>query len=128
MPAISDATRYKLFTLIESRPDMSQRELANEIGVSLGKVNYCLNALVEKGFVKARNFRSHTDKAGYRYLLTPRGFEEKARVTFRFLSMKMAEYEALVAEIKHLRHDLSSMRGAAELTGKAAFTEEDLSS
>ena len=82
---------------------MSQRQLASELGVSLGRVNFCLQALMEKGLVKANNFKNSNNKMAYTYLLTRRGIAEKARVTMRFLERKIAEYEALEKEIRQLR-------------------------
>ncbi len=105
VPAVlDDATRYQLLRLLNERPHISQRELASQLGISLGKTNYCLKALIAKGWVKAGNFRRNPDKrATYAYLLTPSGIEEKARVTVSFLQRKMAEFDALRAEIEHLR-------------------------
>ena len=77
------------------------------MGISLGKVNYCLRALIEKGWVKAANFRRSSNKVAYAYLLTPRGIDEKARVTAQFLMRKVAEYEALEKEIENLRREVS---------------------
>lgn len=105
---ISDEYRYKLLKLLAARPNVSQRELARELGISLGKVNYCLTALINKGWVKAQNFKNSDSKRAYAYLLTPGGIEEKAQVTFSFLRRKMDEYEALRAEIEDLRHEVVS--------------------
>lgn len=104
---LTDEVRYKLLKLLEPNPRLSQREVARELGISLGKVNYCLNALVDRGWIKAANFKNSRNKTGYMYLLTPRGFEEKARVTARFLQMKMREYEALKTEIEQIRAEAS---------------------
>ena len=82
---------------------MTQRELAEELGISLGKVNFCLQALVEKGILKVKNFRNSNNKRAYTYLLTPSGMEEKARLTVAFLRRKTAEYEQLRAEIEVLK-------------------------
>ena len=98
-----EEAHYRLFRLIEAKPNLTQRDLAREMGVSLGKVNYCMKALIDKGLVKARNFRRSGNKAGYAYLLTPRGIEEKAAATVRFLQRKVAEYELLQREIADLR-------------------------
>jgi EPS-associated MarR family transcriptional regulator len=100
---LTEEVRYKLLKLLEPNPKLSQREVAKELGISLGKVNYCLKALIDKGLIKAANFKNSGNKTAYRYLLTPRGFEEKARVTARFLQIKMREYEALKAEIEEIR-------------------------
>lgn len=109
-----DEAHYKLLRLIESRPDATQRELARALGVSLGKVNYCVNALVEKGLVKARNFRNSRNKLAYAYLLTPRGIERKTAVTVQFLRRKIAEYEMLEREIAELRREVESSGGGAD--------------
>ena len=103
-----DEAHYKLLRLIESRPDATQRELAQALGVSLGKVNYCVNALIEKGLVKARNFRNSQNKLAYAYLLTPRGIEQKTAVTVQFLRRKVNEYEALRREIAELKREVES--------------------
>lgn len=104
----SDSHHYRLLKLIEANPHMSQRELAQAMGVSLGKLNYCLKALVTKGFVKLENFRRTEDKRVYAYLLTPNGIEEKARVTVAFLQRKLAEYEAIRGEIEELRKEVEN--------------------
>lgn len=101
-----EEAHYRLLRLIESQPHLSQREIAQEMGVSLGKVNYCVKALIEKGFVKARNFRNSRNKLAYAYFLTPRGVEEKAAVTLRFLQRKVEEYESLSREIAELRREI----------------------
>lgn len=107
---LTDEYRYKLLQLLEENPRASQRELANALGISLGKVNYCLNALMERGLIKARNFTNSRSKRAYMYYLTPRGFQEKARVTVRFFKQKMIEYEALRREIETLRRDAARAR------------------
>lgn len=107
---MDDDTHYRLLRLVEANPELSQRDLARELGTSLGKINYCLNALIEKGWVKARNFRNSRNKLAYAYLLTPRGIEQKAKITVRFLRRKIAEYEALETEIEQLRREVSALR------------------
>ena len=102
---LTEEVRYKLLKLLEPNPQLSQREVAKELGISLGKVNYCLQALVDKGWIKAANFKNSNNKTAYMYLLTPRGIEEKARVTSRFLQSKVQEYEALRKEIEQLRRE-----------------------
>ena len=102
---ISDDMRFRLIRLLEQNPSMSQREVARELNVSLGKANYCMRALTQKGLIKVRNFKNSKDRKAYRYLLTPRGFEEKARLTVRFLNIKMREYENLREEIEQLRRE-----------------------
>jgi len=98
-------THLKILKHIETNPEASQRQLAEELGVSVGKINYCIKALVEKGLVKAGNFRRNTDKLSYIYLLTPSGIEEKARLTTRFLQRKLIEHEQITIEIEQLRRD-----------------------
>ena len=95
----------KILKHIESNPQISQRKLAEELGVSVGKVNYCVKALIEKGLVKSSNFKSNTNKIGYLYLLTPKGIEEKARLTVSFLKRKIAEHEEITREIAELKRD-----------------------
>jgi len=114
-----EEAHYKLLRLIEFRPDASQRELAEAMGVSLGKVNYCVRALMDKGWVKARNFRNSRKKLAYAYLLTPRGVEQKAAVTLHFLKRKVAEYESLKREIADLRREAAGGREALGGGGSA---------
>ena len=106
---LSDEMRYKLMRLIEANPQMSQRDVARELGISLGKVNYCLRALVHKGWIKASNFKNSHNKAAYMYLLTPRGVEEKASLTVRFLKLKVLEYERLRVEIEEMRRETQGL-------------------
>jgi EPS-associated MarR family transcriptional regulator len=96
---------FAVIRLLATRPQLSQRELAFSLGMSLGKVNYCLRALIATGLVKAENYRSSTNKRGYLYLLTPAGLSAKAQLTRDFLSRKVAEYEALRLEIEQLREE-----------------------
>lgn len=100
---MQDETTYKLMKLIEESPHLSQREIAQRMGISLGKANYCLKALIDKGFVKAKNFYTAKQKTPYMYNLTPSGLEEKAQVTYRFLKRKIQEYEDIKAEIVRLK-------------------------
>jgi EPS-associated MarR family transcriptional regulator len=102
---LTEEVRYRLLKLLEPNPQLSQREVARELGISVGKVNYCLKALIDRGWIKAGNFKNSKNKTAYMYLLTPRGIEEKTRVTTRFLQMKMREYEALKSEIEQLRSE-----------------------
>ncbi|MEX1197410.1 MAG: MarR family EPS-associated transcriptional regulator [Pseudohongiellaceae bacterium] len=103
---LSDESRYRLLRHLDANPDSSQRELARALGVSVGKVNYCLQALIDKGLIKAGNFSRSPNKRRYAYVLTPRGLEQKARITAKFLKWKVAEYEALEREIKLIRAEL----------------------
>ena len=100
---LSDADRYRILKLLESRPNMSQRALSEELGISLGKINFCLQSLIERGLLKVENFRNSQHKRAYMYYLTPTGLEEKACVTLRFLTARLAEHEALDREIAQLR-------------------------
>lgn len=97
--------RLDLIRMIELNPQYSQRELSKEMGVSLGKVNYCIKKLADKGLIKITNFKQNPNKVGYAYLLTPKGIEEKTRLTFSFLKRKIKEYEILKEEIKKLKED-----------------------
>jgi EPS-associated MarR family transcriptional regulator len=108
MPVLTDPQRLEILKLLQAQPEMSQRDLAQAMGVSLGKANYCLKALVDKGLVKLERFRANPDKRQYAYLLTPAGMKEKTRITMEFLRYKVAEYETLEKEIEQLRGDLKS--------------------
>ncbi|OOG44653.1 MarR family EPS-associated transcriptional regulator [Polaromonas sp. A23] len=96
-------THLQVLRLLESNPKMSQRDLAKALGISLGKANYCLNALLDKGLLKMQNFQGSKSKLAYAYLLTPAGIAEKAGLTRRFLKSKMEEYEQLRLEIESLK-------------------------
>lgn len=98
--------RFRVMRALEQDPRMSQRDLARELGISLGGVNYCLKALIAKGAIKVENFRASDRKRRYAYILTPEGMTEKARMTGSFLQRKMREYEALKAEIEGLRKEM----------------------
>lgn len=102
---LDETTHYGLLKTLEENPGLSQRDLAKRLGISLGKVNFCLNALVDKGSLKISNFRNNENKLAYAYLLTPRGIEEKARITVNFLKHKMQEYEMLKREIEELQRE-----------------------
>jgi EPS-associated MarR family transcriptional regulator len=106
-------TEYKLLRLIEGHAGLTQRQLAQRLGVSLGKVNYCLNALIERGWVRARNLRKADHKPGYGYLLTARGTERKAAIGVKFLHRKMDEYALLRKEIAQLRREVASRRSGS---------------
>ena len=96
----------KVLRQLELNPDITQRQLAQQLGVSLGKANYCLKALIDRGFIKARNFRNSENKRAYLYVLTPRGIEEKSRISVSFLRHKMEEFEALRSEIEELQAEV----------------------
>ncbi len=102
---LSDEYRYKILKELETNPEISQRELARILGISLGKANFCIQALIEKGLIKAKNFRNSSSKKNYIYFLTPKGIEEKASITLQFLRYKMSEYQALKTEIEILQRE-----------------------
>ena len=99
---MSDELHYRLLQALKANPQATQRELAQVLGISLGSTNYCLRALVERGWVKMQNFRKSDNKLAYAYLLTPEGIDAKARIAVRFLKRKRAEFDALKAEIEQL--------------------------
>ncbi len=109
---VSEEMHYRLLRLLAEEPELSQRELARRLGVSLGKVNYCVRALVDKGLVKAGNFYRNPNKAAYLYQLTPRGIAERAAITLRFLRRKEAEHQALLDEIEELRQEVEQGSGS----------------
>lgn len=104
---MTDELQHKLFKIIAENPQINQRELSRLLGISLGKANYCLKALIEKGWVKAQNFKNNKNKLSYAYLLTPSGIEEKARVTLRYLKRKMQEYDELKAAVEELKKEVA---------------------
>lgn len=101
-------THYKVLRILADNATISQRELADELGVSLGKTNYCLKALLQRGLIKASNFKNNKNKMAYAYLLTPSGIEQKSKLTLEFLQRKRAEYEALKQEIEQLAEEAQS--------------------
>jgi EPS-associated MarR family transcriptional regulator len=107
---LAEEMRYQVMRLLEGNPELSQRDVARELGISLGKVNYCLQALMQKGWIKATNFKNSHHKAAYMYLLTPRGLEEKGRLTLQFLGIKIREYEKLRIEIDEMRREAEGQR------------------
>ena len=96
-------THFWIMRILQENPDLTQRELAEKLGMSVGGLNYCLNALIDKGLIKMQNFSNSKNKFKYVYLLTPMGIAEKVALTTRFLGRKMEEYDALKAEIKSLK-------------------------
>jgi EPS-associated MarR family transcriptional regulator len=110
---VEEETHYKIMRVLEENPDLTQRELAEKLGMSVGGVNYCLNALIDKGLVKMSNFQKSKNKFKYVYLLTPQGIAEKVELTTRFLKRKMEEYEALKVEIEGLKMEV----GESEVYG-----------
>lgn len=117
LPMLTDETRYRILKLLEADPHASQRRISDELGISLGRVNYCLNALINKGLVKANNFRNSENKRAYLYLLTPRGIDERARVTARFLRVKLDEYEILKRELEELQREAAGTTAADKPAG-----------
>jgi len=95
----------KVLREIAITPEMTQRELSSRLGISLGKVNFLVNALIQKGLIKAHNFKNSNNKKAYLYYLTPSGFEEKAKITYRFLKRKIQEFEQLESEIRLLKKE-----------------------
>ena len=103
-----DETELQVLRELEQEPQLNQRSLAERLGLSLGKANYCLRALVSKGLVKISNFRRSDNKLAYSYLLTPSGIQEKARLTVAFLKRKRQEYEQLQSEIEKLKNEVAA--------------------
>ncbi len=103
---ISDEIRLNIMRILADEPSISQRMLAERLGVSLGKANYCMRALVDKGWVKVTNFTKNPKKSNYLYLLTPWGIEKKAELTAQYLKLKMVEYDSLSEEIERLYREV----------------------
>ncbi len=112
---LQEDTTYRVLRILQANPDLTQREIAQQLGMSTGGLNYCLKALIAKGLVKVVNFSQSKNKFGYIYVLTPQGLTIKAALTGRFLQRKLAEYQTLQAEIDALR---------AECGTREAFKEE----
>jgi EPS-associated MarR family transcriptional regulator len=117
--SMREETYLKVMRLLQENPDLTQRELAEQLGVSVGSVNYCLKALMEKGLVKMKNFIHSKNKFGYVYVLTPTGIAERAELTSKFLARKVTEYETLKQEIEILK---------AEVDGEKDTEQERLAS
>ena len=107
---------FRVLKYLQDNPDLSQRELARLLGVSNGKLHYCMRALIEKGLVKLGNFANSKHHLGYAYLLTPKGIARKANMTSQFLKRKMAEYEALHAEIAALQAEVEGQQQTVKRT------------
>ena len=101
--------QYQILKSLEQDSYSTQRQLSNSLGISLGKVNYCIKNLIEKGFVKASNFRNNKNKTQYSYLLTPRGIEKKVKLTLDFIRTKTQEYDELRQEIEDLKKEANNM-------------------
>ena len=114
--------RYRLLKVLSQDADLSQREMAREMGISLGKVNYCLSELAGKGFIKINRFKDYRNKLKYLYQLTPRGIEAKTILTISFLKRKMAEYSEIERQIKELNHEVGT-QGLAEISGDNTLDE-----
>jgi EPS-associated MarR family transcriptional regulator len=112
---LQEDTNFRVLRMLQDNPDMTQREIAEKLGVSTSGLNYCLNALIDKGNLKVQNFSQSKNKFGYIYVLTPQGIAEKAQLTSMFLRRKMAEFEALRAEIEslHVEANSSAIGGGA---------------
>lgn len=108
---LQEDTYFRVMRILQENPDLTQRELAEKLGISVGGLNYCLKALMEKGIVKMKNFANSKNKFGYVYVLTPTGLAEKTAIAHRFLQRKMDEYEALKAEIEALRSEVEKPGG-----------------
>ena len=104
---MNDSLSFQVIKALEKAPEQSQRALSERCGVSLGSIHYCLNALIEKGYVKAQNFKNAQNKLAYAYILTPAGINLKKELTIAFLRRKQVEYEALKQEINTLEEDLA---------------------
>ena len=102
---LQEDTYFRVLRMLQDNPDLTQREIAEKLGISTSGLNYCLKALIDKGWVKMHNFSQSKNKFGYIYVLTPQGVTEKAVLTSRFLKRKLAEYETLKTEIDTLRAD-----------------------
>jgi EPS-associated MarR family transcriptional regulator len=97
---------FRVLRMLQDNPDMTQREIAEKLGISTSGLNYCLKALIDKGWVKVQNFRQSKNKFGYIYVLTPQGLVEKMALTSKFLKRKMQEYDALKVEIETLKSEV----------------------
>lgn len=106
---MSSDIHFKLLDILEKNPELSQRLLSRELGISLGSINYCIRALIEKGQVKVHNFKNNSNKIGYVYLLTPQGISEKIKMTKDFLKKRINEYEELQSEIERLKQDMNKV-------------------
>ena len=121
MPINNLKINLEVLRHIEGNPEVTQRELARSLGVSLGKTNYCLKALIDKGFIKARNFHNSNNKSAYLYKLTPKGIDAKARISVAFLRRKMDEYEQLKIEIEQLKNELNAAPSEPQSTGHSGL-------
>jgi len=114
--AYEQEIRYRLLNLLADEPQLRQLDMAKKMGISVGKVNFCISELAKKGLIKVKRFKSAKNKLPYSYMLTPPGIEEKGRITVRFLKRKLAEYEAIKRQIADLTEEVekNGLRGMAE--------------
>jgi len=105
---LQEDTYFRVLRMLQDNPDMTQREIAEKLGISTSGLNYCLKSLIDKGWVKMQNFSQSKNKFGYIYVLTPQGMDEKATLTTRFLKRKRAEYDAMKLEIDTLTSEINS--------------------
>jgi EPS-associated MarR family transcriptional regulator len=123
---LQEDTYFRVLRLLQENPDLTQREIANRLGLSASGINYCLRALIDKGWVKVQNFSQSKNKFGYIYVLTPIGVAQKLTLTSSFLRRKMQEYEELKAEIEELRDE--AIEGALEVTDSVNKKNEEFRS
>ena len=114
MAGFQEEIQFEVLRRLHQTPQVSQRALAKDLGVGLGTINFCFQALVEKGLVKMQNFSQSKNKLRYAYLLTPAGVAEKSKLTAEFLNRKVAEYETLQAEIEKLKAEMNSVKGGSQ--------------
>ena len=119
---LQEDTYFRVLRILEKKPDITQREIAQKLGISTSGLNYALNALINKGWVKVYNFSESNNKFGYAYLLTPSGVLEKLSLTNRFLQRKLQEYEEIKAEIESLRSEMCNqdVYGHETLKGRSS--------
>lgn len=115
---LQEDTNFRILRMLQENPDVTQREIAERLGVSTSGLNYCLNALIEKGWIKVQNFSHSKNKFGYIYVLTPNGIMEKVTLTSRFLKRKQAEYEALRDEIESLSNEANLADDSQNFAGR----------
>ena len=125
---LQEDTYFRVMRILQENPDLTQRELAQQLGISVGGLNYCLKALMEKGLVKMNNFANSKNKFGYVYVLTPSGIAEKAALTRRFLQRKLSEYEALKLEIAALKSEVKSTTNQPKSAHQAPLGDSSASS
>ena len=115
VPSANDEIQLRVLRLLQANPQITQREMAKALGVSLGKANFCIKALIERGLIKLNNFQNSRHKLAYSYFLTPVGIAEKGAITARFLQLKMAEFEQLKFEIASLKREVTELDAGKKL-------------